>query len=133
MRGSLTTEYVGIIGPVRIWKQAQILHGPVVLIVTEMHGRLTKRQLSQSNDEPQIDGDLHNPAGCLSLSFALHHSSSTTFVGSSSFLDQDSNSQCRNPARFSTVFRHSRMLTGDRFVKCLNPGLPAFFRTGGRW
>ena len=41
---------------------------------------------------PQVGCDRRNPAGRTTLSSALRHSSSTTFVASSSFLDQNSNS-----------------------------------------
>ena len=41
---------------------------------------------------PQIGCDRHNPAGRLTLNSALRYSSSTTFVASSFFLDQTSNS-----------------------------------------
>ena len=49
---------------------------------------------------PQIGCDRRNPAGSLSLSSARRHSSSTTFVASSFFLDQTSNSNGGDHAGF---------------------------------
>ena len=52
---------------------------------------------------PQVGRDRRNPAGCLTLSLALRDSSSTTFVASSSFLDQNSNSYGGAHAGFKTA------------------------------
>jgi hypothetical protein len=51
----------------------------------------------------RIDCVQRNPAGRLTLSPALRHSSSTTFVASSLFLDQNSNSDGGAHAGFRTA------------------------------